>query len=159
MRAQRLGMWLLALSVILVTACQPSQTLSEIKPIAMFEVTHVPVSAPAPTPVTQTLSGVRLTANISPMCVGAAQSSAECTQPYAGEFVVTALNGAVVTSVMTDRKGQATVELPPGKYILGVRTEEIYPLAAPVKVNVVPDRYVHISFSLDSGLPWQLQSK
>ena len=84
---------------------------------------------------------------------------AGCVQPYAGEFVITELNGAVVTSVMTNQEGQATVELPPGKYILGVRTENVYPLAAPVKINILPDRYVHISLSLDSGLQGQLHKQ
>jgi hypothetical protein len=121
-------------------------------PIAMFEVTPVSAVAPTPTPVRQTPSGVRLTANISPMCVEAARSNAECVRPYAGEFVITELNGAEVTRVVTNPAGQATVELPPGKYILGVRTEDVYPLAAPVKVNVLADRYAHISLSLDSGL-------
>jgi hypothetical protein len=69
-----------------------------------------------------------------------------------GEFVITTLNGAVVTSVMTNRDGQAMIALSPGRYILGVKTENIYPLAAPVKVNVLADRYVHILLNLDSGL-------
>ena len=65
--------------------------------------------------------------------------------------MITALNGAEVTRVVTNQTGQATVDLPPGKYLLGVRTEDIYPLAAPVKVDVLADRYVHISLSLDAG--------
>jgi hypothetical protein len=73
-------------------------------------------------------------------------------QPYAGEFVITALNGAEVARVTTNQQGQATVELPPGKYILGVRTEDLYPRVVPVKVNILASRYVYISLSLDSGL-------
>jgi hypothetical protein len=164
MRAQRLGRWLLVLSaLLLVAACRPTPLPSgllaappPITSIAMFEVDSVP--AATPTPVSQT-SGVRLTANIDGECAGEAPSNARCVQPYTGEFVITALNGAEVARVMTNQHGQATINLPPGKYILGVRTENIYPLAAPVKVNVLADRYVHISLSLDSGLRGQPQSK
>ena len=167
MRAQRLGLWLLVLStVLLVAACQPAQSLSAprstaptIVAIAMFEVTPVSTSTPVPTPSAQTPSGVYLSTHISPLCTGAARSMAECVQPYTGEFVITELYGAGVTRVMTNQEGQATIELPPGKYILGVRTENVYPLAAPVKINIFPDRYVQISLSLDSGLQGQLQSR
>jgi hypothetical protein len=103
------------------------------------------------TPVPQSASGVRLAVNISPNCAGAGWYGTQCTQPYAGEFVVTALNGAVVTRVMTDYRGQATINLPPGRYILGARTENIYPFATPVRVNILNDRYAHISFNLLAG--------
>ncbi len=160
MRAQRPGLWLLGLSmVLLAAACQPAESQSmprstapTIVPIAMFEVTPVSTSTPVPTPSAQAPSGVYLNSHISPMCIDAARIMAECVQPYAGEFVITELNGAVVTNVITNQDGQATIELPPGKYILGVRTEKVYPLAAPVKINILPNRYVHISLSLDSGL-------
>ncbi|CAG0931428.1 hypothetical protein TFLX_02156 [Thermoflexales bacterium] len=153
MRTQQRRPGLLVLSVILLaSACQSPQSVSTpptpIAPVTLFEVNTV--STVAPTPVRQT-SGVRLAANIDLKCAEAAQPNAECLRPYSGEFVITTLNGAEVARVMTDDEGQATVDLPPGKYILGVRTEEIYPLAAPVKVNVLADRYVHISLSLDSG--------
>ncbi len=106
MRARRFGRWLLVASAMLMAAaCQPARSLSAppaprstIMPIAMFEVTPVSTSVPVPTPVGQTPSGVSLAANISPLCAGAAQSNAGCVQPYAGEFVITGLNGAEVTT-------------------------------------------------------------
>ena len=159
MRARTFLMWLLILTVTtIVAACQPVQAISAppllpaMVPIVAFEVTPVPTSMLVPTPVSQSESGVRLTALIDTLCTSAARPDTGCVQPYAGEFVVTGLNYAEVTRVVTNHEGQATVELPPGKYILGVRTEGIYPLAAPVKVNVLADRYASISFSLDSGM-------
>jgi len=68
-----------------------------------------------------------------------------------GEFVVTTLNGAEVTRVMTNYQGQALVDLPAGRYIVGARTESIYPYAAPVIVNVIADRYAYVSLRLDAG--------
>jgi hypothetical protein len=76
------------------------------------------------------------------------QAEVACQQPYAGEFVVTGLNGEEVARVVTNQDGQAAVDLPPGKYLLGVRTEEIYPLAAPVTVNVPAGRYVDVHVRL-----------
>ena len=158
MRARRFLVWLLILTVTtMVAACQPAQsmsappTLPAVMPIMTVEITPAPTSMPAPNPVLHSESGVYLTARIGPLCARKAQSDVECVQPYAGEFVVTAPNGAEVTRVVTDQDGQATVELPPGQYILGVRTESIYPFAVPVKVNVVAARYELISFNLDSG--------
>jgi hypothetical protein len=160
MRAQQLRQWLPVLSaLLLVAACRPAPFPSgpsaappPITQIAMFEVKSVP--AAASTPIRPT-SGVILTATIDGKCVGPATSNAICVRPYAGEFVITALNGAEVARVMTNQQGQATINLPPGKYILGARTENIYPLAAPVKINVLAGRFVHILISLDSGLPGQ----
>jgi|GEM_PF-6439222 len=166
MRAQQLGKWLVIVSaLVLVTACQSVQALSAapaaaaITPLAIFEVTAGTESAPVPAPASWSSSGVYLTAYISPMCTGTVQGDTRCVRPYVGEFVITAVNGAVVTSVMTNREGQATIDLPPGKYILGVKTENVYPLAAPVRVNVLAERYVYISLNLDSGLRGQLSRK
>lgn len=162
MRAQRLEQWLLVSSaILLVAACRTAPLPIEsaalpITQITMFEVSSVPDAAPTPAGPT---SGVRLTANITAKCTGVSKSNAGCVQPYTGEFVITAFNGAEVARVMTNLRGQATINLPPGKYILGVRTEKIYPLAAPVKVNVLADRYVYILLTLDSGLRGQPSSK
>ncbi len=76
-----------------------------------------------------------------------------CAQPFAGEFVVTTLNGAEVTRVMTNYLGQATVDLPPGWYIVGVRTESYYPHAAPMIVDVLTNHYTNVFFRIDSDLP------
>ncbi len=159
MRAQRLGQWLLVLGLILpLAACRTAPlppdlpATPSITPITLFEVKSLPDSAPTPDRPT---SGVRLTANIDGKCPATENSNAKCMQPYAGEFVITALNGEEITRVMTDQQGQVTINLPPSKYILGVRTENIYPLAAPVKVNVLADRYIDILLTLDSGLRGQ----
>jgi len=161
MRARQVGKWLLLVSsLLLVAACQSTQldsvppvAASAITPLAMFEVTAEAETASAP--ALTTASGVYLTAYISPICPGTVRSNTGCVQPYAGEFVVTELNGAVVTDVMTNNEGQVIIHLPPGKYILGAKTESVYPLAAPVKVDVLSDQYVHILINLDSGLGGQ----
>ena len=96
-------------------------------------------------------SGVFLTASIGPNCIGVSWSSTVCARPYIGEFVVTELNGAEVTRVMTNYWGQAVVNLSPGRYLIGARTETIYPRAAPVVVDIADNGYVSIWLRLDAG--------
>jgi len=98
-------------------------------------------------------------ASITATCTEAAWYGSTCTQLYAGEFVVTALNGAEVTRVWTNFLGQAAVSLPPGRYLIGARTESIYPRAAPAIVDVVADRYTYVSLRLDAGPLGQLLSR
>ena len=109
----------------------------------------------APPQAYQYGSGIFVTASISAACSWTIWNSLGCAQPYAGEFVVTELNGAEVVRVLTNYQGQAMINLSPGRYLVGVRTENIYPYAAPQMVNVLPGRYTYVSFSLDSGRPWQ----
>jgi hypothetical protein len=96
-------------------------------------------------------SGVVLLASITTACPGPARPGAMCSQPYAGEFVVTALNGAEVARMRTNYLGQAVVSLSPGRYLVGVRTEAIYPRAAPVTVDVVADRHTYVALRLEGG--------
>lgn len=156
MRAKQFLLCLVVLSfVVLAAAYQPAQSMSTSpapSSSGVYQVTPVPTPAWMPTPVFQQSSGVRLAANIGPTCSGAAWPGTQCAQPYVGEFVVTAPNGAEVTRVSTNYAGQAMVNLPPGRYIVGVRTENIYPWAPPTRVNVLADRYASVSFSLDSGI-------
>jgi hypothetical protein len=147
MRAKQILWCLLILTMAsMAVACQPVSGLSAsaVSSIAM----------PLPQAV-QYSSGVYLTATTGPTCVRVVWSDPPCVQAYAGEFVVTELNGAEVTRVMTNYQGQATIILPPGKYIVGVRTENADAWTAPVVVNVLPDRYSFISFTVNAGLQWQ----
>jgi hypothetical protein len=150
MRAKQILLWVLIFSAVgLAVAGQPVRLISASSAVAALPLPQA----------SQFRSGVFLVASISPTCAGATWYSAACTQPYAGEFVVTALNGEEVTRVSTNQLGQAMVTLPPGQYIVGVRTENIYPWAAPVVVTIVADRYTSVSFNLDSGLRWLAQSR
>jgi hypothetical protein len=96
-------------------------------------------------------SGLILLANITAACTGPARPEITCSQPYVGEFVVTALNGAEVARLRSNYLGQAVVALPPGRYLVGARTELRYPRAAPVAVDVVADRYTYVVLRLEAG--------
>lgn len=98
---------------------------------------------------TSTRSGIFLLASANVACTGTVRYGVVCTQPYAGEMVVTALNGEEITRLWTNFLGQAMVSLPPGQYLIGVRTESYYPRAAPVRVEVVADRYAYVALRMD----------
>ncbi len=146
MRTKQMLLWLLVFSMVgLAVASQGARSVS-----ASANSSIAALPAPQASPYG---TGLFVTASSGPGCNGAAWygPASACSQPYAGEFVVTALNGAEVARVMTNYLGQATVDLPPGWYLVGVRTESYYPHAAPVMINVFADRYTSVSFRIDSG--------
>jgi hypothetical protein len=153
MHTKQILLWVLILSVAVVAVVgQPSRSILAAPPNAASAASKPALLFPQ---AVQYGSGLYLTAIIGPTCADVGWYSSTCLEPYAGEFVVTALNGAEVTRVMTNYQGQALVDLPPGRYIVGVRTENIYPYAAPMIVNVMADRYAYVSFRLESGVQWQ----
>ncbi len=152
MHIKQILLWVSILSVAgLAVAAQPAQSIlaSADSSAAARPVMQVP----------QYGSGVLVMASGGPACPAVAWYGpvASCLQPYTGEFVVTALNGAEVTRVMTNYLGQAKIDLPPGWYIVGVRTESYYPHASPMIVNVIANRYTSVVFRVDLGLQWQSQ--
>jgi hypothetical protein len=146
MRSKQILLWVLILNVAgMVVVSQPVRSVSA---SADSSVAALPVSQ-----AFQYGSGIFVTASMGSPCAGVAWYGpvSACTQPYAGEFVVTTLNGAEVARLMTNYLGQVMVDLPPGWYIVGVRTESYYPRAAPVVISVLADRYTNVFFRIDSG--------
>jgi hypothetical protein len=134
MRTKRILLWVLFLSLAgLAVVGQPSRSS-----------VALPLDA-------QSGSGVFLAASIGPTCIGISWDSAVCARPFVGEFVATASNGEEVARFTTNYWGQATVNLSPGRYLVGLRSEDFYPRAAPVTVEVVADRYVYVFLRLDAG--------
>jgi hypothetical protein len=158
MRTRYFSRFLLSFTTLtLIIACSPAQTAallparSTVMPDWQYVATATPVAGPGPVPVYRSDSGLYLTARLTTPCLGAAWLGVVCSQPYAGEFVVTAYNGAEVARVMTSWSGQAMVNLPPGRYIVGVRTAGYYPQAAPVAISVYAGRYTSVWFNLNAG--------
>ena len=52
----------------------------------------------------------------------------------------------------TDQDGKATIDLPPGSYIVTPKVEGKFPLGAPTGVTVLPGQYVEVSVGLDTGI-------
>ncbi len=118
-------------------------------PIAPQSVSTVP---PSPVSTPSAASGVHLTAKIGPTCPGPERPGQVCTQPYQGLFVVTTAAGAEVARVTTDQNGQATIDLPPGDYIVTPKVEGKSPSGAPTNVTIVAGQYVEVNVELDSGM-------
>jgi hypothetical protein len=97
-------------------------------------------------------SGLRLTATVGPSCPGPERPGQVCTQPYAGEFVVTNNAAEEVARVTTNQDGQALVDLPPSEYTVTLQAEGNYPTSAPVTVTVVAGEYADVNIELDSGM-------
>ena len=158
MRTRYLSLSLLIFIVLaLITACAPVESValipaqSTVMPGWQYVATATPAAWSGSAPGYQSDSILYLTARINAPCVGAAWPGSMCSQPYAGEFVVTLYNGAEVARVMTNWSGQGMVSLPPGRYIVGVRTAGYYPQAAPVAVSVYAERYASVWFNLNAG--------
>ena len=145
------------MALTLMVACAPVKSVALIPaqatmmPGGQSVATMTPVVWQGSAPAYGGDSGLYLTARIYAPCVGTTWFASVCSQPYAGEFVVTTYNGAEVARVMTNWSGQGMVSLPPGRYIVGVRTAGYYPQAAPVYVSVYADRYASVWFNLTAG--------
>ena len=105
-----------------------------------------PETTPVPT------SGIHLTATIGPTCPGPERPGEVCTKPYQGTFIVTDKAGAEVAHATTDQTGQATINLPPGDYVINPKVEGKLPSAAATSVTVPSGQYVKLSISLDTGI-------
>jgi len=158
MRTRYLSLSLLIFIVLaLITACAPVESValipaqSTVMPGWQYVATATPAVWQGSAPGYQSDSGLYLTARITAPCVGTVWPSTACAQPYMGEFVVTAPNGAEVTRVMTNWAGQGMVNLPPGRYIVGPVTTGYYPLATPIVISVYSDSYASAWFNLNAG--------
>ena len=121
-----------------------------IAPQAVPEVTRQ--ATPSPVSTATAMSGIHLTATIGPTCPGPERPGQVCTQPYQGLFVVTDDAGGEAARPSTDQNGQATIDLPPGDYIITPGVEGLWPSGAPTAVTVPAGQYVAVDIELDSGM-------
>lgn len=152
------------LAVFALASCRPALT-----PVPMTPAPSASTSPPLTTPVMpQSLptatpanpaatpaavaSGVHLTATIGPTCPGPERPGQVCTRPYEGLFVVTSSAGAEVARSTTDQDGKATINLPPGDYMITPKVEGRLPSGAPTAATVLSGQYVEVSIELDSGI-------
>jgi hypothetical protein len=111
----------------------------------------VEVSTPLPP------SGIRGSVVLGPTCpnppsVGPS-GQVPCLTPYAAQLVVLDSEGKVVTRV-TSAAGDGTfaVDVPPGDYVVAPATNDSYPIAQPVSVQVVAGNYAEVQINYDTGL-------
>ncbi len=124
----------------------PTLVAPQVAPEATREMPSSPESTPAAT------SGIHLTATIGPTCPGPQRLGQVCTKPYEGTFIVVNKAGTEVARATTDQTGRATINLPPGDYVISPRVEGKLPSAAATPVTVLSGQYVEISIGLDTGI-------
>jgi hypothetical protein len=84
---------LILMALTLISACSPAQSVALLPPRATvmsgWQYVATATSPAGSAPVYQSDSGLYLTARVIAPCAGVAWSASACSQPYAGEFVVT----------------------------------------------------------------------
>ena len=160
-----------------LTACaKPADTASDAGSGAGSPTTRSISQAPPPTPATAT-PAPSATANRSPVPVTTPSPPAKGTgiagvttidggcpviraeppcpdRPVTARLSVLGANGAVVTTVDSDKNGHFTVALPPGSYVLRPQTIAGAPPHAPqgATVTVKPGQYTIVTLRFDSGI-------
>ena len=124
----------------------PTLIAPQVAPEATREMPSSQESTPAAT------SGIHLTATIGPTCPGPQRPGQVCTKPYEGTFIVVNKAGAEVARSATDQAGQATINLPPGDYVISPKVEGKLPSAGTTPVTVLSGQYVEVSIGLDTGI-------
>ncbi len=111
-----------------------------------------PAATPELVPAPGGLSGAKFTAQLGPTCPGPERPGEVCTRPYQGGLAVKDAKGAEVAQVQTDENGKATLNLPPGEYVVTPTVEGPFPRGAPVTFTVQPGQYAEVSIELDTGI-------
>lgn len=110
----------------------------------------VEVSTPQPP------SGIRGSVLLGPTCPNPPSVGPEgqvpCLTPYAAELVVLDSEGKVITRVTSGADGTFQVDVPPGEYVVTPATNDSYPIAQPVSVQVVPGNYAEVQINYDTGI-------
>jgi hypothetical protein len=148
----------LALTIALVncrpTGAPPTKVPSPVPSPMATPMVPMEIS-PVPTPMPAAGSGIRITATIGPTCPGPERPGQVCTKPYVGEFVVTSKdNSKEVARFTTDNDGRATIDLPPGDYVIMPKLDPKmpYPKGGPMSVSVPIGAYTDVTFDLDTGI-------
>jgi hypothetical protein len=146
-----------ALTITLVNCRSTDAPPAKVPPSPSPAATSiVPVEvSPAPTPMPAAGSGVHVTATIGPTCAGPERPGQVCTKPYVGEFVVMSQdNSKEVARFTTDKDGHATIDLPPGDYLIVPKLDPKtpYPKGGPMSVSVSIGAYTDVAVELDTGI-------
>lgn len=130
-----------------------------IEPTPVAKPQTVPTSAPTSVPtavpsLTEEKSGLTFTATLGPTCPGPQRVGQVCTAPYAGEFIVTRMDGSEAARFNTDVDGRAVVDLPVGNYSVSIAAGggRSLPRGGPVEVVVTAGQYVEVVLELDTGM-------
>lgn len=91
---------------------------------------------------------------LSPTCGGPAQTGENCTKPYKATVIVKNKNGKEITRFTSDVRGNFSVKLDPGIYILEPvnKPNDIYPVGKPQEVKVTDGKMTDVTIIYETGM-------
>ncbi len=134
------------------TVSTPAAPASSVETLVPVTPAENPAATPELVPAPGGLSGAKFTAQLGPTCPGPERPGQICTKPYQGGLAVKDAKGAEVAQVQTDENGKATLNLPPGEYVVTPTVEGPFPRGAPVTFTVQAGQYTEVSVELDTGI-------
>jgi hypothetical protein len=73
-------------------------------------------------------------------------------RPFAGTFAITGAGGAAVASVESSAEGRFDITLPPGDYVIALKSKGMMPSMAPQDFTVPPSGETDLELQVDSGM-------
>lgn len=106
------------------------------------------VASPAPAG-----SGVAGHVRVAPSCPGPARPGQACVAPFAGaRLQLRTPAGKLLRRDSAAEDGTFKIAAPPGRYVLQVEVEGLYPRCEPAPLRVVKGRWTRLTLECDSGM-------
>jgi len=131
-----------------VAMCLMSRTIRG----ALLALAALVLAAAAPTWAGQLDSGVRGRVLYGPTCP-VQRVGESCTRPYQATIVIRREpSNRVLTRTRSSLRGNFSVRLAPGRYLLVPQSGRPYPRSQPQTIAVHPHRYTFVTIRYDSGI-------
>ena len=99
------------------------------------------------------LPGVSGRVSVVPSCPGPQRPGQNCEAPLAGATLqLRTVAGKLVRHVTASEDGTFEIAAPPGRYVLRVMVDGLYPRCEPAPVRIVKGRRTQVKLECDSGM-------
>ncbi len=98
-------------------------------------------------------SGVAGYVRVAPSCPGPTRPGQACVAPFAGaRLQLRTPAGKVVRRDSAAEDGVFRIAAPPGRYVLQVEVDGLYPRCEPTPLRIVKGRWTRLTLECDSGM-------
>ena len=98
-------------------------------------------------------SGVAGYVRVAPSCPGPTRPGLACVAPLAGaRLQLRTPAGKVVHRDSAAEDGAFSIAAPPGRYVLQVEVDGLYPRCEPTPLRIVKGRWARLTLECDSGM-------
>lgn len=98
-------------------------------------------------------SGVAGHVRVAPSCPGPTRPGQACVAPFAGaRLQLRTPAGKVLRRDSAAEDGAFKIAAPPGRYVLQVEVEGLYPRCEPAPLRIVKGRWTKLTLECDSGM-------